>query len=174
MAVSAWDKHSFAKNVAECIRSLPAKTQMLVVAHAALESGWGTTTQARRAFNIFNLSAGSSWHGPTMAGGDLEYSADGKVTKITQQWRCYGSFQEAVDDYLHLLQLPRYLPAHAALMDGDGPRFVEWLGPDRSHQVPPVGGFYTLPTASYLRGFHAVLAEVAALIDEPPAKEPRL
>jgi len=174
VTVSAWDKHMFVRTIAECVKTLPPRTQIMICAHAAMESGWGTTTQARQAFNYFNLTAGSSWKGTVMEGGDLEYSQDGKCKRITQKWRCYGDCREAVDDYLKLLQLPRYLPAYAALMDGDVGRFIEWLGPDRSHQTPPFGGFFTLPTVSYLRSFSAVLAEVGALVDEPPSKEPRL
>jgi hypothetical protein len=172
-AVSAWDKHCFVKNVAECVRTFPANTQILIIAHAAYESGWGKTKQAQQAFNLFNVSAGSSWKGPTMEGGDLEFGAGG-VKKIVQKWRCYGSMGEAVGDYLHLLELPRYLPARAALMDGDGARFIEWLGPDRAHQNPPLGGYFTLSTTTYLRCFSAVVAEVTALIDEGGQKEPRL
>lgn len=174
MTVSAWDKHCFVKNMAECVRSHPAKTQILVIAHAAYESGWGTLRQAKQAFNVFNLTAGSRWSGPVMEGGDTEYSPGKAVKQIVQKWRCYGSLQEAVDDYFHFLEAPRYLPARAALLDGDGARFIEWLGPDRSHQVPPLGGYYTLPTVQYLRGFSAVVAEVTALVDEGGQKEPRL
>ena len=170
-AVSAWDKHSFVRTLAECVKTYPARTQILIIAHAAMESGWGVTTQARRAFNYFNVSAGSSWKGPVQEGGDLEYTADGQCKRITQKWRCYGDCKEAVADYIRLLQLPRYLPAYAALMDGDAARFIEWLGPDRAHHKPPFGGYFTLPTMTYLRNFSAVVAEVTALVDEPPQRE---
>ena len=174
MAVSAWDKHSFVRTIAECVKSYPARTQIIICAHAAYESGWGQTRQARQAFNFFNITAGSLWKGPVMDGGDTEYDAAGNVKRIVQKWRCYGSCEEAVSDYLQFLQRPRYLPAHAALMDGDVGRFVEWLGPDRAHQNPPIGGYYTLPTAQYMRGFNAVVAEVTAVIDEGGQKDPRL
>lgn len=160
-------KLRFVQDLAACVRSLPARSQILVIAHAAYESGWGCTPQAK-VWNLFNLTAGKSWKGPIMSGGDLEYTPGNPVAKkIVQEWRCYPALTNAVNDYLKLLEYPRYLPARAALLDGDAARFVEYLGPDRASEKPPIGNFYTLPTTKYLRGYSAVLAEVTALIDDP-------
>lgn len=150
------------------LEQIPEASWPLVVAHAAYESGWACTCQACEGRNYFNVSAGASWRGRTLAGGDLEYSG-GQARRITQQWRWYSSDVEAVRDYLALLQLRRYRPAREALVSGDAESFVRLLGPDHAGERPPVGGYYTLPAAQYLRAFLAVLAEVRAAL---PAEMP--
>jgi len=150
------------------LEQIPEESWPIVVAHSAYESGWGSTRQAREARNVFNVSAGARWTGPTLAGGDLEYSG-GQVRKITQRWRCYATDTEAVRDYLQLLQLRRYQPAHEALVACDADRFMRMLGPDRAAERPPVGGYYTLPTARYAAEFAAVLEQVRAAL---PAEMP--
>lgn len=145
----------------------PAPAWPLILAHAAYESGWGKTRQAREARNHFNVSSGSSWRGPTLAGGDTEYRpGETEPRKIVQQWRVYESDAAAIYDYLRLLTARRYRPAREALFQGDAEAFVRSLGPDRA---PAVGGYYTLPTAEYLAGYLAVLAEVRAHL---PAEMP--
>jgi flagellum-specific peptidoglycan hydrolase FlgJ len=148
----------------------PAPAWPLILAHAAYESGWGRTRQAKQARNHFNLSAGSTWRGPTLAGGDTEYRPGSSTpVRITQLWRIYRTDAEAIADYLRLLTARRYRPAREALWAGDAESFVRLLGPDRAGEQPPVGGYYTLPTAEYLTGFTAVLAEVRAHL---PAEMP--
>lgn len=148
----------------------PAQAWPLILAHAAYESGWGRTRQAMRARNHFNISAGASWRGPTIEGGDTEYRPGSSTpARIVQQWRVYASDREAIGDYLTLLGARRYRPAREALWAGDAEAFVRALGPDRAHESPPVGGYYTLPTAEYLTGFLAALAEVRAHL---PAEMP--
>lgn len=145
----------------------PAQAWPLILAHAAYESGWGRTRQAKQARNHFNISAGASWRGPTLAGGDTEYRPGSSTpARIVQQWRVYESDAAAIYDYLRLLTARRYRPARMALWAGDAEPFVRLLGPDRA---PAVGGYYTLPTAEYLAGFTAVLAEVRAHL---PAEMP--
>ncbi len=144
--------------------SIPEASWPLVVAHAAYESGWGATRQAQRGNNVFNLSAGRSWKGPVLAGGDLEYQPGcKKARRILQQWRCYESTAEAVRDYLQLLQLPRYRPARERLLSADLAGFVRQLGPDHSRERPPVGGYFTLPADEYLAGMRPLLERVLAL-----------
>jgi hypothetical protein len=145
----------------------PAQAWPPILAHAAYESGWGRTRQAMRARNHFNISAGASWRGPTIEGGDTEYRPGSSTpARIVQQWRVYASDREALGDYLTLLGARRYRPAREALWVGDAESFVRLLGPDRA---PAVGGYYTLPTAEYLAGFVAELAEVRAHL---PAEMP--
>jgi flagellar protein FlgJ len=147
--------------------NIPEDAWPLVVAHAAYESGWGSA-RAASGRNYFNLTAGSRWRGRIVQGPDLEYS-DGVVKRITQRFRAYDSDAEAVRDYLAFLSMPRYRPAREALVAGDALRFVQLLGPDRSRETPPVGGYYTLPTARYAAEFAAVLEQVRAAL---PAEMP--
>lgn len=177
MTVTMEQKKAFVKNMADAMKTfkLTPTAQILVISHAAYESGWGTTKQAKEACNIFNVSRGS-WKGKTMAGGDTEYKrdaggklvlgADGRpiVTKINQAWRFYSTLAEAVADYFKLLSYARYRPAYAALKGGDSTRFIELLGPDRAHENPPIGGYYTQETQVYLRNFSAVASEVSAIL----------
>lgn len=169
---------AFVKRVAIATdgRGLSGRTRCLIIAHAALEGGWGTAFAAQKAHNLFNVATGPAWKGKTIPGPDLEYTADGKVKKITQRWRVYKHDAAAVDDYLAVMSYSRYLPARAALMDGDPESFVRLLGPDRSKEKPPVGGYYTLPTVKYLALYNAALAEVMRYVDAglyaPPASNP--
>lgn len=167
-------------------QGLSGKTRALIIAHAALESGWGLSPQAARVFNYWNIAAGSSWKGSVMQGGDLEFTkvkdpVTGVVNtvskKITQNWRAYKTEAEAFHDYFNrVLTYGRYLPARAALMDGDPESFVRLLGPDRANERPPVGGYYTLPTNDYLRLYNEKLAEVMQYVDAgfytPPMSNP--
>lgn len=136
-------------------RTLPNLTpaaRELLVAHAAFESGFGNATAARVGHNIFNVTAGSSWAGPTYTdvGGDTEYTADG-VKRITQVWRVYGSLDEAVADYWRLLSWTRYRPARTALEQGNLSSFTAALY---------AGGYFTLPVALYTARLGAVQLEV--------------
>lgn len=159
-------------------RGLSGKTRLLIIAHAALESGWGSAVAAQRANNLFNITTGANWKGEFILGPDLEYPGDGgNPVKIEQKWRKYKDDAAAIADYLDVvLQYRRYLPARAALLDGDPESFVRLLGPDRAAEKPPVGGYYTLPTTKYLRVYNATLAEVMDYADEglyaPPASNP--
>lgn len=121
----------------------------IVAAQAALESGYGKTQAFREGWNFGNLSAGSSWKGPTIAGGDLEYDAAGNVKSIRQAWRKYGSLAEAVSDYFALLSFTRYRGARDALMRGDADGFAAKLRE---------GGYFTAPLAHYQAGLRSGLA----------------
>lgn len=179
MAATPAQRSSYVKQISSATdgRGLSGKTRALMIAHAALESGWGLSKQAQRVHNHWNISAGGSWRGPVELGGDLEYAPGSTKPKtITQRWRAYKTDAEAVADYLKVLEFPRYLPARAALMEGDPEGFIRLLGPDRANERPPVGGYYTLPTNDYLRIYNERLAEVMRLVDEgifsPPASNP--
>lgn len=172
MTVSAWDKDQFVKLIGECVTGYPLATREMIIAHAAFESGYGTST-ASKVNNYFNVSAGSSWKGATFDGPDLEYGR-GSVKKIVQKWRVYDSAKECVEDYLALLGKERYVLAKCALMDGNAEQFIDYLGPDRAHQVPPVGGYFTLATKVYLRSFLRVLAEVQAIMAPTADPEKRI
>ena len=155
---------------------LPPQSRLYVIAQAALESGWATSTGSQ-VHNYFNVSAGSEEHGrslswpvpkPVLVGLDKEPDGQGGWKPVHQFWRSYKDPAECLADYFSLLNWPRYQSARDSLLLGQGELFITYLGPDRSHQTPPIGGFYTLPTAQYLGLWRACLAEVQALVCECP------
>ena len=177
---SAWQKNQFTralKSALEAIPELPECAHPILIAWSAFESGWGTTEQASQCCNYWNLSAGSQEHGrsnswpepkPVLIGLDKEpvKLPDGRIgwKELHQYWRVYATPEEGVEDCLRTLNWPRYQPARDALMAGQGDRFIDLLGPDRSHHVPPTGGWFTLSTPVYLLGYRAALAEVLATL----------
>lgn len=83
-----------------------------LVAHAALESGWGKSeprfADGRPSHNLFGIKAGSSWQGATVETTTIEY-VNGVPEKRVERFRAYGSYAEAFKDYAQLLaQSPRY------------------------------------------------------------------
>lgn len=85
---------------------------LLVVAQAALESGWGKreilTGDGKPSYNLFGIKAGGNWKGPVTNIMTTEV-IDGKSIKMRDNFRVYGSYVEAIQDYLRLLtESPRY------------------------------------------------------------------
>lgn len=84
----------------------------LIVAQAALESGWGQreipTPDGSRSYNLFGIKAGKSWDGPTTEIATTEYE-NGAAHKVKAKFRVYGSYLEAISDYVQLItNNPRY------------------------------------------------------------------
>jgi flagellar protein FlgJ len=93
-------------------------SHQLILAQAALESGWGQreipTTNGKQSYNLFGIKAGSSWDGPTTNITTTEYT-DGVAKKVQASFRVYGSYVEAIGDYVKLLtNNPRYAQVMAA------------------------------------------------------------
>lgn len=83
-----------------------------LVAHAALESGWGKAeprfADGRPSHNLFGIKAGSNWTGAVVEATTTEY-VNGVAEKRIERFRAYGSHAEAFQDYAQLLaQSPRY------------------------------------------------------------------
>ena len=83
-----------------------------LVAHAALESGWGKSeprfADGRPSHNLFGIKAGSTWQGETVEASTLEYS-NGVAERRVERFRAYPSYAAAFEDYARLLmQSPRY------------------------------------------------------------------
>ena len=78
-----------------------------VVAHAALESGWGKseirTASGQPSYNLFGIKAGKSWTGPSVEIQTTEY-IDGVAQSVRDKFRVYASYAEAFRDYASLLQ----------------------------------------------------------------------
>lgn len=88
-----------------------------LVAHSALESGWGKS-EIRKAdgsptYNLFGVKAGRSWQGPTTEVQTTEY-VNGVAQSSREKFRVYGSYAESFRDYANLL--------------GNNPRFSGVLG----------------------------------------------
>jgi hypothetical protein len=155
--------------------TLSPTARMLIAAQGALESGWGRSPAAKQANNLFNVSAGRGWSGPTMPGPDVEYTAGSSVAKsITQQWRVYGDPAGGVADFLKLLRAGyiNYAEADLDLRAGletyatrlgvfefgsDGKTIV------RVDNRPNTAGYYTAPRSKYQAGVSSLFREIQAL-----------
>ncbi|WP_140181621.1 flagellar assembly peptidoglycan hydrolase FlgJ [Providencia stuartii] len=87
-------------------------SHLLVLAQAALESGWGRreilTAEGKSSHNLFGIKAGKTWQGPTTNIMTTEV-INGKSIKMRDDFRVYGSYEEAIADYINLLtENPRY------------------------------------------------------------------
>ena len=87
----------------------------LLVAQAALETGWGKhmmkLDDGRDSFNLFGIKAGPPWQGGTLSKKSLEYR-DGFLSGEVSHFRAYASIAQSLDDYVDLIQSsPRYRPA---------------------------------------------------------------
>jgi len=90
----------------ETSRSTGVPPQFLV-AHSALESGWGRS-EIRRAdgspsYNLFGIKAGKNWNGATADTTTTEY-VNGQPQQSVERFRAYGSYEEAFRDYANLLR----------------------------------------------------------------------
>lgn len=84
----------------------------LILAQAALETGWGRheipDARGGNSHNLFGIKAGSRWQGETTDITTHEY-IDGRRTRVTDTFRVYDSFEEAFTDYARLIgNNPRY------------------------------------------------------------------
>ena len=83
----------------------------LIVAHAALESGWGTQPlrreDGRSTFNLFGIKADKSWHGDVQVASTTEY-LDGRPAVLQEPFRAYSGLQQVFDDYARLIGGERY------------------------------------------------------------------
>lgn len=108
----------------------------LLLAQAALETGWGKselkTADGSSSFNLFNIKAGSRWEGKTVSREVTEY-VNGKSVKQTQTFRAYDSVAEAFEDYAGLL---KNNPRYAGVLNQDAEGFISGL---------QKGGFATDP-----------------------------
>ncbi|WP_293764531.1 flagellar assembly peptidoglycan hydrolase FlgJ [uncultured Aquitalea sp.] len=86
-----------------------------LVAHAALESGWGKRAikngDGSNSHNLFGIKASGDWQGKATSVTTTEY-VNGVAQKRVEKFRSYGSYGEAFSDYARLLkESPRYQSA---------------------------------------------------------------
>lgn len=84
----------------------------LIVAQAALESGWGAreirTAHGAPSHNLFGIKADAGWRGESTQITTTEW-VDGVMQKVKAKFRVYASYGDALRDYTRLLtENPRY------------------------------------------------------------------
>jgi flagellar protein FlgJ len=89
----------------------------VLVAQAALESGWGQKLirhpDGSNSFNLFGIKADNGWSGARVQVPTLEYEG-GVAVKKRAAFRSYGSLDEAVSGYVDFVRSnPRYRQALA-------------------------------------------------------------
>ena len=79
----------------------------LIIAQAALETGWGSKCLPG-SNNIYNIKADPSWHGPKRTYNVPEI-IDGKKVWVDAEFRVYASYSECLEDRMRFLEKnPRY------------------------------------------------------------------
>ncbi len=78
----------------------------VVIAQAALETGWGQkiikTQEGDSSNNLFNIKADSRWSGDKITKETLEFE-QGAMVKKSEPFRTYQSLTDSVDDYINFL-----------------------------------------------------------------------
>jgi flagellar protein FlgJ len=83
----------------------------LLIAQAALETGWGKHFAAP--YNLFGIKADQNWHGPKNTQETVEFAGSIPMTKQAD-FRAYRSFEDSFLDYARFLrENPRYAKALA-------------------------------------------------------------
>lgn len=101
----------------------------LLIAQAALETGWGkyvlADDQGKSSYNLFNIKADSRWQGDSISKKVLEYQ-DGIAYQEQSLFRRYDNLQQSFDDYVQFLGgNQRY---EKALTENDSPqKFMQAL-----------------------------------------------
>ena len=93
----------------------------VLVAQAALETGWGQKVirhaDGRSSFNLFGIKADAQWDGERVTVSTLEYK-DGVASRQRAAFRSYDSLAESVSDYVNFLRTnPRYQSALSQASD---------------------------------------------------------
>lgn len=110
---------------AAAVTGVPAH---FLVAHSALESGWGKheirAADGSPSFNLFGVKAGRSWSGPSVEVQTTEF-VNGEARPVRARFRVYASYAEAFRDYGTLLSKnPRF---SGIIGQQDGTQFARSL-----------------------------------------------
>ncbi|VAW73579.1 Flagellar protein FlgJ [peptidoglycan hydrolase] [hydrothermal vent metagenome] len=132
---------------------LGAKPELLV-AQAALETGWGQRmirgTDGTNSFNLFGIKAGTDWQGARATTETIEFR-DGLMRKERAQFRAYASPEESFSDYVDFLNRnPRY--SEALRQTDDAPAFTRALA-DAGYATDPdyAGKINRIMDSAYLQ-----------------------
>ncbi|QIE99203.1 flagellar assembly peptidoglycan hydrolase FlgJ [Pantoea stewartii] len=104
----------------------------LILAQAALESGWGQrqilTRDGKPSYNVFGIKASGNWKGETTDIMTTEYE-HGEAKKVRATFRVYSSYFEALNDYVKLLSNnPRYAAVTNAQSAEQGAQALQAAG----------------------------------------------
>ncbi|MFB8828995.1 flagellar assembly peptidoglycan hydrolase FlgJ [Azotobacter sp. CWF10] len=104
----------------------------LILAQAALETGWGrrqiATASGDDSYNLFGIKAGSHWRGATADVLTTEY-VDGQAQKRVERFRAYPSLDASLADYARLIgNNPRYSGVVAAPDAAQAARALQQAG----------------------------------------------
>lgn len=109
----------------------------LLLAQAALETGWGKSlgdNEAARSNNLFGIKTGSSWQGQSVARWTLEH-ADGVALRKHEQFRAYGDTAASFADYVELIGTSKRYSA--ALEKSGDPRGYAHAVADAGYATDP-------------------------------------
>ncbi|MGY4878817.1 flagellar assembly peptidoglycan hydrolase FlgJ [Vreelandella aquamarina] len=125
----------------------------LILAQAALETGWGrhaiATQDGQNSHNLFGIKAGSHWEGKTTDIVTHEY-IDGRRAQVVDTFRVYDSYAHAFTDYASLI--------------GDNPRYAAVVNagsPQQAAHALQAGGYATDPR--YASKLIAVMQSIGQL-----------
>lgn len=109
----------------------------LILAQAALESGWGQreipASDGKPSHNLFGIKATGDWQGKTTEITTTEY-INGVKSKVKAAFRVYDSYEHALSDYAKLLtKNPRYS------------RVAQSATPEQGAMALQAGGYATDP-----------------------------
>jgi hypothetical protein len=162
-AAALADAENFAEELAPAIEHAAARlgvSPRVLLAQAALETGWGHSVVGN---NIFGIKAGASWSGTTVTAGTHEMEW-GRLVAHQGTFRSYPNVGQAVDDYVSLVSASdRYRTAMGA-----GDNVAAYA------QALAAGGYAT--DRDYAAKLTAVANSpkmtyaVASLVDEAPGR----
>lgn len=126
-----------------------------IVAHAALETGWGKSLPRNAdgscSYNLFGIKATDRWSGASTASRTTEYESGTAVNRV-ERFRAYGSAAQSIADYAKLVGgSSRY--AGATNSGSDVAQYATAL---------QQGGYATDP--NYAQKLQAVAGKVDALL----------
>ncbi len=127
-AVSAEKKPLFASAESFISQLLPTAEKVskslgvdprLLLAQAALETGWGQyimhDQSGTPSFNLFGIKGGNDWQGQSLKADTLEVE-QGTFVKRQEKFRMYQSFEQSFQDYVNFVKSsPRYQQAVEAV-----------------------------------------------------------
>jgi len=125
----------FVAKMATAARHAAARVGMpapLVLAQAALESGWGAReirhADGRASHNLFGIKASAGWQGEVVKVMTTEYK-DGVAHLVEQAFRAYRSYAESFEDYARLIaEHPRYRSVREASNATEAARALQSAG----------------------------------------------
>jgi len=104
---SAQDFVEYMRPLAEQAASKLGVKAEVLIAQAALETGWGKKIikhpDGSSTFNLFAIKADKRWHSKDATVTTLEYK-DGLMQREAASFRAYDSFQQSFDDYVDFIK----------------------------------------------------------------------